>query len=252
MLQAYNDWHVDEWCGTHPGRFIPLSIPPIWDPQLMADEVRRVAKKGCHAVTFSENPEKLGFPSFHSDALGPVLAGVSATRARSCACTSGRRRSSRSRRVEAPINVMITLQPMNIVQAAADLLWSRVLTEFPDVRSRCPRAASAGSRTSSSASTTSTSTTRRGPDQDLGGSSRASSSASGSSPASSTTRRASRSATASASTGSRGSATTRTRTRRGPTHPSGCTARSSACPTPRSTPSRTRTRCGCSTTTRSA
>ena len=39
------------------------SIPPIWDPQLMADEIRRVAEKGCHAVTFSENPEKLGCPS---------------------------------------------------------------------------------------------------------------------------------------------------------------------------------------------
>ena len=35
--------------------------------------------------------------------------------------------------IEAPINVMISLQPMNIVQAAADILWSRVMTEFPDV-----------------------------------------------------------------------------------------------------------------------
>src|SRR5262249_8633870 len=22
MVKAYNDWHVDEWCGTYPGRFI--------------------------------------------------------------------------------------------------------------------------------------------------------------------------------------------------------------------------------------
>jgi hypothetical protein len=29
---------------------------------------------------------------------------------------------------------MITLQPMNICQAAADLLWSRVLKEFPAIR----------------------------------------------------------------------------------------------------------------------
>jgi len=60
LLRAYNDWHIDEWCGTYPGRFIPLSIPPIWDPQLMADEVHRVAKKGCHAVTF------WGFTDAHS------------------------------------------------------------------------------------------------------------------------------------------------------------------------------------------
>jgi hypothetical protein len=29
---------------------------------------------------------------------------------------------------------MITLQPMNVCSAAADLLWSRVIKEFPDVR----------------------------------------------------------------------------------------------------------------------
>ena len=33
VVQAYNDWHIDEWCGAYPGRFIPLAIPPIWDPQ---------------------------------------------------------------------------------------------------------------------------------------------------------------------------------------------------------------------------
>ena len=29
-----------------PGRFIPLMLPPIWDPELMADEVRRVRGQG--------------------------------------------------------------------------------------------------------------------------------------------------------------------------------------------------------------
>ena len=66
LLQAYNDWHIEDWCGRHPGRMIPLGVPPIWDPQSMADEVRRCAAKGCHAFTFSDNPEKLGYPSFHT------------------------------------------------------------------------------------------------------------------------------------------------------------------------------------------
>jgi hypothetical protein len=35
---------------------------------------------------------------------------------------------------DAPIDVMITLQPMNICAAAADLLWSRVIKQFPDIR----------------------------------------------------------------------------------------------------------------------
>ena len=32
------------------------------------------------------------------------------------------------------MDVMITLQPMNIVQAAADLLWSRPIKEYPDLK----------------------------------------------------------------------------------------------------------------------
>ncbi len=36
--------------------------------------------------------------------------------------------------VDSPPDVMITLQPMNIQSAAADLLWSRVLKNFPDLR----------------------------------------------------------------------------------------------------------------------
>src|SRR6185312_4885215 len=66
LLQAYNDWHIESWCGAYPGRFIPLSLPPMWDVDKMSAEVRRVAEKGCFAVTFSENPVHLGFPSIHS------------------------------------------------------------------------------------------------------------------------------------------------------------------------------------------
>ena len=77
MLRAYNDWHIDEWCGTYPGRFIPLSLPPIWDPELMADEVRRVAKKGCHAVSFTEDPRRcIGAAQHPQRALGSLLAGL--------------------------------------------------------------------------------------------------------------------------------------------------------------------------------
>ena len=35
---------------------------------------------------------------------------------------------------DAPMDVMITLQPMNICMAAADLVWSRVFKEFPTLK----------------------------------------------------------------------------------------------------------------------
>ena len=71
MLRAYNDWHIDDWCGKYPGRFVPLAIPPIWDTQEMAREVHRVAKKGCHAITFADTPGGLGYPSLHSEHWDP-------------------------------------------------------------------------------------------------------------------------------------------------------------------------------------
>jgi predicted TIM-barrel fold metal-dependent hydrolase len=132
VLRAYNDWHIDEWCGTYPGRMIPLALPPIWDPQLMADEVRRVAAKGCHAVTFSENPEKLGYPSFHSGHWDPFWQACCDTDTVVC-LHIGSSSQVVVTSVEAPIDTLITLQPMNIVQAAADLLWSPVLRKFPSL-----------------------------------------------------------------------------------------------------------------------
>ena len=134
MVSAYNDWHIDEWCGSNPGRFIPMAIPAIWDPQLCADKVRRVSKKGVHSLTFTENPSTLGYPSFHdleywkplwealvdTDTVMNVHIGSSGK----LAITAP----------DAPMDVMITLQPMNIVQAAADLLWSAPIKAYPDLK----------------------------------------------------------------------------------------------------------------------
>ncbi|WP_068272286.1 amidohydrolase family protein [Aldersonia kunmingensis] len=132
VLKAYNDWHLDEWCGAHPGRMIPLALPPIWDPQLMADEVRRVAKKGCHAVTFSENPEKLGYPSLHSDHWDPFWQACNDENTVVC-LHIGSSSSVVITSLDAPVDTMITLQPMSIVQCAADIIWSPLLRKFPDL-----------------------------------------------------------------------------------------------------------------------
>ncbi len=132
MVRAYNDWHIDKWCGAEPGRFIPLSIPAIWDPELAAAEVRRVAKKGCHAVTFSENPEKLGWPSLHSSHWDPFWTACADEGTVIC-MHLGSSSQILVTSADAPIDVMISLQPMNMVQAAADLLWSPVLRKYTDL-----------------------------------------------------------------------------------------------------------------------
>jgi len=134
LLRAYNDWHIDEWCGTYPGRMIPLAIPPIWDPQLMADEVLRVAEKGCHAFTFSENPSKINnLPSYHSDHWDPFLAAMQETESVLC-LHIGSSSQITITSMDAPMDTMITLQPMNIVQCAADLVWSPMFRKFPNLK----------------------------------------------------------------------------------------------------------------------
>ena len=75
-VRAYNDWMIDEWCATAPGRYIPLTIIPLWDPQLAVEEIERTAAKGSHSFCFSENFEPLGLPTIHdpSGYWDPVVA----------------------------------------------------------------------------------------------------------------------------------------------------------------------------------
>ena len=133
VIRAYNDWHVESWCGAYPDRFIANPLPILWDADLAAQEVRRLAKKGVHSVTFTENPTALGYPSYHSDFWDPfwtavcdedVVVSVHLGSSGQLAVTSP----------DAPVDVMITLQPMNICAAAADILWSRVIKQFPAIR----------------------------------------------------------------------------------------------------------------------
>ncbi|MFI7530222.1 amidohydrolase family protein [Nocardia salmonicida] len=133
LVRAYNDWHIDEWCASNPGRFIPMALPVIWDAELCAQEVRRVSEKGVHSLTFTENPAALGYPSFHDDYWAPLWrALVDTDTVMSVHIGSSGRLSIPA--PDSPMDVLITLQPMNIVQAAADLLWSKPIKEYPDLK----------------------------------------------------------------------------------------------------------------------
>jgi predicted TIM-barrel fold metal-dependent hydrolase len=133
LVQAYNDWHIEEWCGAYPARFIPMALPVIWDAEKSANEVRRVAKKGVHALTFTENPAAMGYPSFHDPYWNPLWKALCDTNTvmNVHIGSSGKLAITAP---DAPMDVMITLQPMNIVQAAADLLWSKPIKDYPDLK----------------------------------------------------------------------------------------------------------------------
>jgi len=133
MVQAYNDWHVDEWCGAHPGRFIPCGILPLWDVEAAAAEIRRLEAKGCHAVTFSENPEALGMPSIHSGHWDPVFGAASDEGTVLC-CHIGSSSRSAATSTDAPPSTPMTLSSAMSIFTLGDLLWADFWGRFPELR----------------------------------------------------------------------------------------------------------------------
>jgi predicted TIM-barrel fold metal-dependent hydrolase len=133
LVRAYNDWHVYSWAGAYPGRFIPCGILPLWDANLMAQEVRRLASIGCHAITFSENPSLLGYPSLHSDSWDPFWAACADVGTVVC-LHIGSSSSITMTAPDAPADVSISLVPMNLFMCTADIVFSPVLRKFPDLK----------------------------------------------------------------------------------------------------------------------
>ncbi|HEX4432701.1 MAG TPA: amidohydrolase family protein [Frankiaceae bacterium] len=133
MVQAYNDWHVDEWCASYPERFIPCGVLPLWDAEAAATELRRLAGKGCHAVTFSENPAMHGAPTIHSGGWDPVFAAASDEGTILC-CHVGSSSKSATTTPDAPPSVGMTLPAVAAAYSLSDFIWADVWNRFPDLR----------------------------------------------------------------------------------------------------------------------
>jgi predicted TIM-barrel fold metal-dependent hydrolase len=134
MLKAYNDWHVDEWCAAYPGRFIPLGITPVWDSKAIAEEVRRLSKKGCKAVSMPELPHLMGLPSYHDmDYWGPFFEAVCDEQVVMC-LHIGQGFSAIQGAPDGPIDNFIILATQISVIAAQDLLWGPAFRRYPDLK----------------------------------------------------------------------------------------------------------------------
>ncbi len=128
-VQAYNDWHILDWAGAYPGRFIPLALLPSWDPKLAADEIRRVSKLGCHAISFSANPVDFGLPSIHQSFWNPVWEACCDEGAVLC-LHIGTGGPMPNLSPEMPIDASIAATPVSIVNTAADWIFSQVLRDY--------------------------------------------------------------------------------------------------------------------------
>jgi predicted TIM-barrel fold metal-dependent hydrolase len=132
-VQAYNDWMVDEWCGGTGGRLVPLIIVPLWDAELAAAEVRRMAERGVTATCFTEIPAFLELPSIHSGYWDPFFAACDET---SMVVNMHIGSSSKmpSTSPDAPPMVGSTMTFTNCMMSMVDFMLSGVLPRFPNLK----------------------------------------------------------------------------------------------------------------------
>ncbi|MDB5428912.1 MAG: amidohydrolase 2 [Caulobacter sp.] len=132
-IQTYNDWHVDEWAGGAPGRFIPLAVVPLWDVGLAVAEAKRLAAKNVHAITFPDNPAARGLPSIHSGYWDPFFKVCSDHKIVLCAHI-GTGLPVPIPSDDAPQSSWIVNLPLSIAFAASDWVFSQVFIKFPELK----------------------------------------------------------------------------------------------------------------------
>lgn len=132
-VQAWNSWHLEAWAGPHPDRILPCQIPWLLDPEVSAAMIRENAERGFTAVTFSEDPSRLGFPTIHSGYWEPFFA--------ACAETGtvinlhiGSSGSSPATTADAPPDVAGVLFFAYAIFAAVDWLFSMAMVRHPDLK----------------------------------------------------------------------------------------------------------------------
>jgi predicted TIM-barrel fold metal-dependent hydrolase len=133
ILQAYNDWHVDEWCAAAPGRFIPNCLVPTWDMDATVAEVKRLAKKGVHSVMSSDNPVNRGLPSIHNDYWDPFWK-VCADNEVIISMHHGTGNAAQNPSLQSPIDAWITCMSMSISLGLADYLHLKALQKYRNLK----------------------------------------------------------------------------------------------------------------------
>jgi predicted TIM-barrel fold metal-dependent hydrolase len=132
-MRGYNDWHVDEWCGSHPGRFIPCALLPTWDMDAAVAEIKRLAKKGVTAVSLNENPTKQNLPSIHNAYWEPLWKAITDHDMVMCLHIGGGNPAPHAS-METPIEAWISTMPISIVVGAADWLHLQALERYPTMK----------------------------------------------------------------------------------------------------------------------
>jgi len=133
-VRAYNDWMIDDWCGDDAyGRLIPLTLIPLWDPDMAAAEVRRCAAKGSHSICFTESPQELGLATIYTDFWEPVWKACEET-STVVSIHQGSSSTFFTTSTDAPILVTCSLAHVSAERTLVDWLASGILERYPSIK----------------------------------------------------------------------------------------------------------------------
>ena len=132
-LRAYNDWMIEEWCAADPDRYVLTQLPWLRDPQVAAQEIRRNAERGFRAVSFSENPEVLGFGSLHDSTWDAFFLACQETGTVINLHVGSSGELIRPSK-DSPHESMSALFPLSGVIAAVNWVHARIPIRFPEIK----------------------------------------------------------------------------------------------------------------------
>jgi len=131
MTSTYNDWQIEEWCGSHPGRFIPIGISGFMlGAEWMAGEIRRLADKGCHAVSCHPDAYRFGAPDYHGDEWDPAWQAAEEVGTVMVFHFGG----FPNFMPRSPFDVIPHVMPFQTAIFASELLWSPIFRKFPELK----------------------------------------------------------------------------------------------------------------------
>jgi predicted TIM-barrel fold metal-dependent hydrolase len=139
LMRAYNDWFHEEWYSKYPDRIVPCQVTWMRDVEIAAAEVRKNAERGFRAVTFSEDPGRLGLPSLWTKYWDPLFEACVETDTTICLhvgtghWTPGNYPSDLDTlftHIVMPVVYFPTISQI----AATEWLWCGIPTRFPELK----------------------------------------------------------------------------------------------------------------------
>ena len=100
-----------------------------WAADWMAEEIRRVAEKGCHAVSLHPETYRVGFPDYHGDEWDAAWAACEEVGTVMVFHFGG----TPNFMPRSPFDVIPHVMPFQTAIFAAELLWSPIMRKFPKV-----------------------------------------------------------------------------------------------------------------------